>query len=146
MTTPQCSDQPYRISDVAKQAGVSVEALRYYERLGLLPRAPRTGAGARRYGVDAVARVRFIKQAQTLGLALREIHELIGVERRRSQASCRTVHALLSRHVEEIDRRVQMLRVLRSTLTQYRAECEQALAQDADPRCPTIDALEGLAS
>ena len=137
----RADDHSYRIGEVAKETGVTVEALRYYERLGLLPRPRRTEHGARRYDTGAISRVRFIKQAQALGLRLREILELTSTDPRRSGAGCRSVHALLERHIDEIDRRVRELRALRRTLAEYRLRCEQALAQESDPPCPTLEAL-----
>ena len=61
----------YRISEVAAMTGITPDALRYYERLGVLPRAQRTAGGLRTYGADVLPRVRFIQQAQALGLALK---------------------------------------------------------------------------
>ncbi|MEO5897320.1 MAG: MerR family DNA-binding transcriptional regulator [Vicinamibacterales bacterium] len=61
---------------MATLTGVSVDALRYYERIGLLKAPPRTQGGLRRYPSDVVQRVGFIKQAQSLGLALEDIQEL----------------------------------------------------------------------
>jgi len=136
-----CARDSYRIGQVAKETEVSVETVRYYERFGLLPRPPRTAGGERRYGPEAVARVRFIKQAQSLGLRLREILELVGDERR-SKVGCRKVHAVLTRHLDEIDRRIRDLRELRRTLSGHRLRCEQALAEERDPACPMLVAME----
>ena len=61
-----------KVGQLAKHAGVNVQTLRYNERRGLLPHAPRAASGYRQYGAEAVERVRFIKQAQKLGLSLRE--------------------------------------------------------------------------
>jgi len=61
-----------RTGQVAKQAGVNIQTLRYYERRGLLPRPPRRDSGYRTYGPDAVEFVRFLKQAQAQGFSLRE--------------------------------------------------------------------------
>jgi MerR family mercuric resistance operon transcriptional regulator len=134
--------QTFRIGEVADQTGVTVEALRYYERLGLLPRPPRTTGGLRRYDSAVVDRVRFIKQAQTLGLTLREIEQLTRDQHRRNQSACRRVHDVLARHLVEIDERMAALRTLRRTLTAYLRTCEEALGRDAEPECPTLDALE----
>jgi MerR family mercuric resistance operon transcriptional regulator len=71
-------EQTLRIGEVAQQTGMTVEALRYYERKGLLPHPPRSAGGLRRYRSDVLDRVRFIKQAQTLGLSLKEIQQLTG--------------------------------------------------------------------
>lgn len=132
----------YRIGEVAAEVGATVEALRYYERLGLLPRPPRTGGGLRRYGPEILHRVRFIKQAQTLGLTLREIQQLLGHTRRPSRAGCQRVHDVLVQHIADVDRQMIELRALRRTLADHLKTCEQALGVDADPCCPTLDALE----
>jgi DNA-binding transcriptional MerR regulator len=68
-----------RTSDVAKEGGVNLETVRYYERRGLLPKPPRTPAGYRTFGTDAVRRLRFIKRAQDLGFSLKEIKELLAL-------------------------------------------------------------------
>ena len=68
-----------RISDVASQADVNLETIRYYERQGLLPKPPRTGANYRAYPADTVQRVLFVKQAQALGFTLKEIGELLSL-------------------------------------------------------------------
>ncbi len=131
----------YRIGEVAAETGASVEALRYYERLGVLPRPPRSSGGLRRYGPEILHHVRFIKQAQTLGLTLREIHQLLGQTRRPSRAGCQRVHDVLAQHIAEVDRQVSELRALRRTLAKHLKTCEQALGVDADPSCPTLDVL-----
>ena len=66
-----------RIGELAQQTGATTKAIRYYESLGLLPRADRTQSGYRDYGFDAIERVRFIKDAQAGGLTLREIQSLV---------------------------------------------------------------------
>ena len=136
------TQKTYRIGEIAGQTGVTVEALRYYERLGLLPKPLRTDGGARRYADHTIERVRLIKQAQALGLTLREVLEVLGDGARRSPARCRNVHGLVTRHIEEIDRRVAELRDLRRTLDAYRQSCEGALRTTSEPACPVLDALE----
>jgi len=70
----------YRIGEVAEMAGITPDAIRYYERLGVLPRAPRTAGGLRMYGDNVLPRVRFIQQAQALGLTLKDVKELVANE------------------------------------------------------------------
>jgi MerR family transcriptional regulator, copper efflux regulator len=139
-------EHTYRIGEVAERTGLTVDALRYYERMGLLPRAPRTSGGLRRYDHHVLDRVRFIKQAQTLGLTLREIQQLAGDAHRRSRAACRRVHDVLARHLAEIDQRVAELQELRGTLSEYLKTCESALGHDTEPECPTLSALEEMKS
>ena len=66
-----------KVGEVAAQAGVGVQTLHYYERLGLLPKPKRSAGNYRLYSPDAVRRVRFIKKAQALGLNLQEIKEVL---------------------------------------------------------------------
>ena len=136
-------EQTLRIGEVAQRAGVTVEALRYYERMGLLPRPPRSTSGLRRYRPDVLDRVRFIKQAQTLGLSLKEIQPLTATMHRKSRSTCQRVHDVLTQHMADIDQRVAELGELRGTLNTYRKTCEQALGRETEPACPTLDALEG---
>ncbi len=79
------------IGDVAKRANVHIETLRYYERLGIVPKPPRTRSNYRLYPEDTVRRVRFVKHAQELGFSLKEIKELLSL-RATSGATCKDVH------------------------------------------------------
>jgi DNA-binding transcriptional MerR regulator len=135
-------DRAYRIGEVARETGVTVETLRFYERRGLLGTPARTAGGARRYDRRAIERVRFVKRAKALGLTLREVATLVGGTEPASRAGCRRVHAMLRQHIDDIERRVAELRALRQTLVDYRRHCEEALQRHDAPRCPTLDALQ----
>jgi DNA-binding transcriptional MerR regulator len=138
------SSRAYRIGEIAQQTGVSVETLRYYEKRRLVNAPPRTEGGFRLYSGDAVQQVRFIKQAQSLGLTLDDVQQLVtGRHRRAHVASCRKVRDLLTRRIEDIDARIKELREFRTTLHEHLVACEQALAAAGDPACPTIEALDG---
>jgi DNA-binding transcriptional MerR regulator len=104
------SSQTYRIGEIATHTGVSVETLRYYEKRRLLTPPPRSEGGFRLYSDDALRQVRFIKQAQSLGLTLDDIHHLIaGQQRRTHPSSCRKVRDLLTRRIADIDARIKEL-------------------------------------
>lgn len=134
----------YRIGEIAEQTGVSVETLRYYEKRGLLNAPPRTEGGFRQYSADVLDRIRFIRQAQSLGLTLDDIQQLvIGQQRRNHRPSCRRVRDLLTRRIDEIDERIKELREFRRTLHEHLGSCERALARTTEPSCPTLDALDG---
>ena len=138
------SSRTYRIGEIAQQTGVSVETLRYYEKRRLLTAPPRTDGGFRVYSDDAVQQVRFIKQAQSLGLTLEDVQQLLDGSRRRSNVtSCRRVRDLLACRIEDIDARIKELREFRRTLHAHLDTCERALAAATDPACPTIEALDG---
>ena len=133
----------YRIGEIAERTGVSVETLRYYEKRRLLNAPARTEGGFRVYSYAAVHQVRFIKQAQSLGLTLDDIQQLASGQLRRNHApSCRKVRDLLTRRIEDIDARIKELREFRRTLHEHLATCDQALAAAAEPACPTIEALD----
>ena len=128
----------YRIGEIAGEAGVTVEAVRYYERIGLLPRAPRTTSGLRRYPHDTVDRIRFVKQAQSHGFSLAEIRELVGLTQRRGARRCKQVQRLLVAKLVEIDERRAQLEEFRRALEAYANDCERSLRHAADPECPVI--------
>lgn len=104
-----------KVGEVAEQAGVGVQTLHYYERLGLLPKPGRSAANYRLYSPEAVRRVRFIKKAQALGLNLQEIKEVLDLRDRR-KAPCGRVAALAEKRFEEIDRQIAELRAFRREL------------------------------
>ena len=70
-----------RTGELARQAEVNLETIRFYERQGLLPRPPRTVSGYRTFPPEAVRQVRFIKRAQDLGFSLREVRGLLSLQR-----------------------------------------------------------------
>lgn len=132
--------ETYRIGEIAARSGVTVETLRYYERLGLLPPTPRTKGGARRYDAVTVQRVRFIKEAQTLGLALNEIRDALSGAMRRGASACAQTRVLLEHHIADLDRRIAQLREHRDRLHALRMDCESSL--DADPSVPCARMVE----
>lgn len=133
----------YRIGEIADCTGVSVETLRYYEKRRLLDTPPRSEGGFRRYSDDVVRQVRFIKQAQSLGLTLDDIQQLLAGQRHRNDApSCRNVRDLLTLRIEDIDARIGELRAFRRTLSDHLVACKRALRAAEQPACPTIEALD----
>lgn len=132
-----------RIGEVARATGVSVDTLRYYERVGLLRAAARSDGGMRRYSGEVVDRVRFIKQSQTLGLTLREVRQLLeATTHRRGRAACERVRDVLVEQVSNVDRQIAELRSLRRTLARHLSACGKALATRGEPTCPTLNVLD----
>jgi DNA-binding transcriptional MerR regulator len=127
----------YRIGEIAQQAGVSVPAVRYYERLGLLVRALRTSSGTRRYPFEAIERIRFVKQAQANGLTLGEIRELIALKER-GPRRCRQVQQLLAAKIAQLDEQRGQLDDFRRTLQSLADQCAESLRASPDPECPVI--------
>lgn len=111
-------DDDFPISVLATRAGVSVETVRFYERLGVLDRAPRTSSGYRRYGRQHVQRMSFVKRAKDLGFTLTEIGEMVKAGALGSVESVTTAaHAKLTQLNDEIaalsDRRCRLQQLLR---------------------------------
>ena len=134
-----------RIGELASAAGVSTDAVRYYERLKILPRPSRTRAGYRLYSEEDVDRLRFIKQAQSLGLSLDEVKELLP-GRGAGLSECRRVRDLLSAKLAELDAKIGQMRGFRKTLASYLDECEEALAGKRGDRCPVLFEITRSAS
>lgn len=131
----------YRISEIAAKAGVTPDTLRYYERLGVLPRARRTSGGLRLYGEDVLSRLKFVQQAQSLGLTLKDVRQLVNDQGRAGRDRCRKVRDLLSLRLKEVDDRLSELRAFRQTLQRHLNACERALQRGDEPVCPVIDEL-----
>ena len=128
------------IGELASAVGVSRDTVRYYERLKLLPRPDRTQAGYRLYTEEDVERVRFIKQAQSLGLSLDEIKGLLP-ERGAGLSECRRVRDLLSTKLRELDEKLAEMQTFRKTLATYLDECEEALAGNRGDCCPVLSEI-----
>ncbi|MGB6456098.1 MAG: heavy metal-responsive transcriptional regulator [Streptosporangiaceae bacterium] len=120
------------ISALAGSLGLSADTVRYYERVGLLPRPARTPTGYRLYGEEAAERLSFICAAKRMGLRLTDIKELLDV-RDRGQCPCGHTHDLVERRLAEVDAEIQQLRAVRSQLLSLKRrnqECLDAVASD----------------
>ena len=104
-----------RVSDLAAEAGVSADTIRFYERKHLLVPPPRTASGYRQFDEDAVRRVRFIKGGQALGLRLFEIRELLDIQDK-GACPCGHTKELVERRIGELDNEIQELQALRAEL------------------------------
>lgn len=135
--------QPQRIGAIAFATGLTPDAIRYYERLGLVPKPARTEGGFRVYPPNTVARLRFVKQAQKLGLELREIRELLAPANGRRREQCRHVRDVLARHLADIEARLRELEEFRQTLQSALQQCDRALDTKETIPCPVVKDLEG---
>jgi DNA-binding transcriptional MerR regulator len=128
-----------KVGELAKAVGVSTDALRYYERSGLLPPPDRSPAGYRLYPPDAVDRVHFIQGCQRLGLRLAEIADLLDV-RDTGQCPCEPAESLLRRRIGELDRELARLAQLRSDLQAMADQLHGADCPDPAPGtwCPPV--------
>lgn len=121
-----------KIGDLARQGGVSVETIRFYQRRGLLPEPPR-GEGARRYTEDDLERLRSIRAAQTAGFTLEEIATLLGLDHDDRTAA----RALAEARIAAIDEKIATLKTMRSALKTLVREC----AHGEEGPCPILGAF-----
>ncbi|HXM34608.1 MAG TPA: MerR family transcriptional regulator [Pyrinomonadaceae bacterium] len=131
-------DTELRIGEVAKRSGVSIDTLRYYERLRLLPRTRRSSGGFRLFTPEHVLRVQFIKQAQDLGFSLEEIKGLLATG---GAEECRRVRDLLHRKLTELDDRLKAMKGFRRVLARHLSECEGELKQRGESACCPVVAV-----
>lgn len=135
-----------RIGEVAAQSGVSVQALRYYERRGLLRSATRRASGYREFDPDTVRLVRFVKQAQELGFTLEELEELLRLrkhvaESRRGAGT--SVRAAIAAKLEAVDLKMRQLQAMRDALAELIAICDRScLNGTAVADCPIFEAID----
>jgi len=125
------------IGRVARQAGIGVETVRYYEREGLLPPPPRSAGGYRHYPIDSIRRLRFIRHAKALGFSLAEIRELLSLHADNG-ASSRAVKRLAEAKLADIDRRIAALTRMREVLAHLTEQCPGDVPR---AECPILDAL-----
>ena len=124
------------IGRVAKRAGVNVETIRYYQRRRLLAEPDKPNMGYRRYPVDIVKHIRFIKRAQALGFTLEEIAELLRLEEARA---CAETRALAAHKMRLIDRKLTGLAAMRKALAGLVQQCDR---KQPSKGCPIIQVLE----
>lgn len=126
------------IGKVAKQAGVGIETIRFYERERLIAEPPRRESGYRQYPPQVVDRIRFIKRAKALGFSLREIRELLSL-RARPSAGCADVLKRARKKIDDIDARIRSLQAMRQALSKLMSECA---GRGPVSKCPILDALD----
>ena len=122
------------IGTLAKACGVGVETVRYYQRRGLLAKPRRASGAVRRYGVDAVARLGFIRRAQDVGFSLEEVASLLKLG---ETPGCRGARTLAATKLEMVESRLRALRRMRHALTSLIAQCDAGRGQ----QCPIIESL-----
>lgn len=106
-----------KIGEVARRAGVGRKAIRIYEARGILPSTQRAENGYRLYSPDTVELLRFVKQAQRVGLTLGEIRDIVTI-RRGGRPPCEHVYGLLEQKAAELDQKLKDLLALRRRLRQ----------------------------
>lgn len=126
-----------RIGTVARESGVSIDTIRYYEREGLLPPPRRRPSGYREYDADALARLRFIRRAKDLGFSLEDIRELLSLSTDREHG-VKGVKQRAQRRLARVDERLAQFQRMRDGLEELIANCP---GHGALGECPILRAL-----
>jgi MerR family transcriptional regulator, mercuric resistance operon regulatory protein len=122
------------IGKLAKQTEVTIETIRYYQKIGLLVEPEKPGIGYRHYPPGAIDRIRFIKRAQQAGFTLKEIAELLSLD----GTHCAEVRKIAEQKCQQIDNQIKDLTVLRNVLGNLVKRCQ---TDASTGHCSLIDAL-----
>ena len=125
------------IGEAARASGVSAKMIRYYEGIGLIPRATRSAAGYRKYSDRDLGTLRFIHRARAFGFPIERIRVLVSLWQSRSPS--REVKHVALEHVSELDRRIAELTEIRDALRRLADTCHG----DARPECPILRDIAG---
>jgi MerR family mercuric resistance operon transcriptional regulator len=125
------------IGKAAREAGVGVETIRFYEREGLIEQPPKPHMGVRRYSDEAVSRIRFIKKAQQLGFTLREIYELLAL-RADPAADCSQLREEAAVKLQDVRHKIEQLQRIAAALETLINACP---GQGGLQACSILEAL-----
>lgn len=127
--------RPLTIGMLAKASGVHLETVRYYERIGLMPKPSRTASNYRNYGPEHVERLSFIRRAREVGFSIGGIKELLALAEP-GRVSCVEVQTLTAGHLGEVRAKIADLRRLETILAGALERCVAGT-----PACPVLDML-----
>lgn len=124
------------IGKLARQAGVNIDTVRYYERAGLLPKAPRSAGGYRLYAQGDADRLRFIRRAKALGFTLEEIAELIALNA--GTGGRASVRKLAQHRLDDLDHKLAEMTAIRNALATLVRRCS---GDGPVQGCPIIEGV-----
>jgi MerR family mercuric resistance operon transcriptional regulator len=125
------------IGQVARQTGVSVETIRFYEKEGLIDEPERNPSGYRQYPAETIKRVLFIQRAKEIGFTLKEIHDLLSLQEK-PEACCGDVLSKAESKMVEIEAKINELQRMKNALAKLTMEC---ISDNGLDNCPILDAL-----
>ncbi|KAB8314933.1 heavy metal-responsive transcriptional regulator [Tolypothrix campylonemoides VB511288] len=130
-----------QIGVVAKESGVPIKTIRYYEELGLLKASGRTEGGFRLFHSDVFARLNFIKRAQSLGLTLSEIKEFLNVHDQ-GDLPCEHIKVKLQDKLVDIDKQIRQLLILKQELEGLLSGWQTIPETSEETICPIIEKIK----
>jgi Cu(I)-responsive transcriptional regulator len=129
------------IGEMGKATNTKIETIRYYEKIGLLPKPARTSSNYRDYGQAELGRLSFIRRSRVLGFSLDKVRALLGLSDEKS-CNCAGIDRIASQHLLEVDRKIADLRALRRELKAVIDSCDGGTVAE----CRIIEALGPVAS
>ena len=126
----------YSIGELATTTDTKVETIRYYERVGLVPKPKRTAGNYRSYEASHLGRLSFIRRARDLGFSIEQVRNLLGLADQKDR-SCETVDAIARGHLADVDRKIADLKQLRRELDVIIRQCHHGTIAE----CRILDAL-----
>ena len=133
--------QTLTIGALAHRAGVNIETIRYYERIGLMPSPPRTQGGHRSYAANHIGRLRFIRRARELGFGIESIRTLLALSEQ-GPASCAEVRELAAARLADVRAKKNDLVKLENILSDTVTRCDAQCCSGDTPVCPVLEVLE----
>ncbi len=131
--------QTFSVGQLAQNAGVNIETVRFYEKRGLLPMPKRTKSGCRQYTNKDIARIHFIKRAKELGFSLMEIAELLSLKIN-SETTCGDVKKIALDKLLDVATKIRDLKRIKKVLEELVTVCNKD--NSATNECPILEALE----
>ena len=127
----------FPIGELSRRTGVNIETIRYYERVRILPAAPRTASGRRVYGPAESRTLAFIRRARELGFTLDEIRTMLALSAEDGRGTCAEVRGVAARHLAEIRAKIADLSAMEQVLAKTVARCDAGELSG----CPVIETL-----
>ena len=128
----------FTIGELARRTGVGIEAIRFYEKIGLTARPARTSNGRRAYGPEDVEALRFIKQARRFGFSLKDVSALLALRNKRDFVLARTI---AEDHLKEIQQQLRDLRAREKVLIDAISRCPG----EGGANCTVLEIFEAAA-
>ncbi|MCA9102620.1 MAG: heavy metal-responsive transcriptional regulator [Planctomycetales bacterium] len=127
-----------KIGEVAKQSGVGIETIRYYEREGLLAEPRRRPSGYREYDESVIARLQFVRRSKQLGFTLSEIRELLALWFD-TTTRCQHVRQRAVEKIDDVEEKIRSLQRMKRSLKKMIRQCED---RDSFSECPLWEGLD----
>jgi len=125
-----------QIGDLSKSTGVNIETIRYYERIGVLPKPGRQLNGRRTYAEGDAQRLGFIRHARDLGFDLADVRALLALQEQ-PEASCEDATRIARAQLDEVESRIERLLKLKAELSRMVSDCRTGVVAE----CRVIEAL-----